>query len=87
MPINQLTIVPEIRFDIYRYLVLVTPKLSIKSFRDEDKEEAPRSMAILATNSQIHTEAATVLYGELTISVHSSDILALAHNKAGLLGL
>lgn len=81
--IHLMLIILEIRFEIYRYLVTVTP--STLSLPIEDDSHVNREMPILRANRQKNEEAASVLCSELTIMLFSGYVLGLENNAADLL--
>ncbi len=78
-------IVSEMRFEIYRYLILTTRKCCLKPTSNHSR--ASRSLAILGTRREIHSEAASVLYSELNIVVHPGYILSLENSLPDLYGI
>ena len=71
---------PETRIEIYRYLILTTPKFCLKPTSDHGR--VSRYLAILGTNHQVHSEAASVLFSELIIVVHPGYIFSLQKSSS-----
>ena len=72
--------VPEIRIEIYRYLILTTPKFCLKPTSDHSR--GSRYLSILGTNHQIYSEAASVLYSDLIIVVHPGYVSSLRKSNS-----
>ena len=78
-------IFPEMRLEIYRYLILPTRECCLKPTSSHSR--ASRSLSILRTSREIYSEAASVLYSELNIVVHPGYILSLENSLPDLYGI